>query len=234
MPKVTYPAPAGPLPGYLAMPSTEGPWPAVIVVQDVRGMTADVRRISDRLAAAGYLTLAPALYGRGLKIKCMIATMRTHFAGTGAAFDDIVAARDHLLADPDCTGKVGLVGFCMGAGFVLQLAPSGLFDATAPNYGLNPKNIEVLAQSCPVVASYGAKDRIARSGSAAELEDVLAKGGVPRDIKEYQNVGHSFMNDFGIPAPFNVIERIAGMEYSEPEAEDAWRRILAFFGEHLH
>jgi len=91
----------------------------------------------------------------------------------------------------------------------------------------------VLAESCPVVASYGAKDRIARSGSAAELEAVLAKGGVPRDVKEYQNVGHSFMNDFGIPAPFNVIERIAGMEYSEPEAEDAWRRILTFFGEHL-
>lgn len=233
MPKVTYPAPAGPLPGYLATPTTEGPWPAVIVVQDVRGMTADVRRVSDRLATAGYLTLAPALYGRGLKIKCMISTMRTHFAGAGTAFDDIVAARDHLLADPNCTGKVGLVGFCMGAGFVLQLAPRGLFDATAPNYGLNPKNIEVLAESCPVVASYGAKDRIVRTGSAAELEAVLARGGVARDIKEYPNVGHSFMNDLGIPAPFDVIERIAGMEYSEPEAEDAWRRMLAFFGEHL-
>lgn len=233
MPKVTYPAPAGPLPGYLATPTTEGPWPAVIVVQDVRGMTADVRRISNRLAAAGYLTLAPALYGRGLKIRCMISAIRTHFTGTGDSFDDIIAARDHLLADPNCTGKVGLVGFCMGAGFVLQLAPSGLFDATAPNYGLSPKNIEVLAESCPVVASYGAKDRIARSGSAAALEAVLAKGDVPRDIKEYLNVGHSFMNDFGIPAPFNVIERIAGMEYSEPEAEDAWRRILTFFGEHL-
>lgn len=233
MPKVTYPAPAGPLPGYLATPTTAGPWAAVIVVQDVRGMTADVRRVSDRLAAAGYLTLAPALYGRGLKIRCMISTMRTHFAGAGDAFDDIVAARDHLLADPNCTGKVGLVGFCMGAGFVLQLAPRGLFDATAPNYGLSPKNIEALTESCPVVASYGAKDRIVRRGSAAELEAVLARGAVPRDIKEYPNVGHSFMNDFGIPAPFTVVERIAGMEYSEPEAEDAWRRMLTFFGQHL-
>lgn len=233
MPKVSYPAPAGVLRGYLAVPPTDGPWPAVIVVQDVRGMTADLRRISDRLATAGYLTLAPALYSRGLRIKCMVSTIRTHFAGTGDSFDDIVAARDHLLADPRCTGKVGLVGFCMGAGFVLQLSPSGLFDASAPNYGLNPKNIDALAESCPVVASYGAKDRITRTGSAAELEAVLAKGGVARDIKEYENVGHAFMNDFGIPAPFTVIERLAAMSYSEPEAEDAWRRILTFFEEHL-
>lgn len=233
MPKVTYPAPAGPMSGYLAAPAGDGPWPAVIVVQDVRGMTADLRRISDRLAAAGYLTLAPALYGRGLKISCMIATIRAHFAGEGDAFADIVAAREHLVSDPNCTGKVGLVGFCMGAGFVLQLAPSGKFDATAPNYGVSPKNMEILAESCPVVASYGAKDRIARRGSAAQLEAALAAGGVARDIKEYENVGHSFMNDFGIPAPFDVIERLAGMAYSEPEAEDAWRRIMTFFGEHL-
>ncbi len=233
MPKVTYRAPAGELSGYLAVPSTEGPWPGVIVVQDVRGMTADLRRISDRLAAAGYLTLAPALYSRGLKIKCMISTVRAHFAEAGDSFDDIIAARTHLMADPRCTGKIGLVGFCMGAGFVLQLSPSGLFDASAPNYGLNPKNIDALAASCPVVASYGAKDRITRTGSAADLEAVLARGGVTRDIKEYQNVGHAFMNDFGIPAPFTVIERLAAMNYSEPEAEDAWRRILTFFGEHL-
>lgn len=233
MPKVTYPAPAGPMPGYLATPDGDGPWPAVIVVQDVRGMTADLRRISDRLAAAGYLTLAPALYGRGLKITCMISTIRAHFAGAGDSFDDIVAARDHLLADPNCTGKIGLIGFCMGAGFVLQLSPGKKFDATAPNYGVSPRNMEILAESCPVVASYGARDRIARPGSAAQLEAALAKGDVPRDIKEYENAAHGFMNEVAIPAPFRVIARLAGLEYSEPDAEDAWGRILTFFGEHL-
>jgi carboxymethylenebutenolidase len=82
------------------------------------------------------------------------------------------------------------------------------------------------------VASYGAKDRILH-GAAAELETLLAEGDVPRDIKEYPNVGHSFMNDWDTPGPVNIIERIAGMAYSAPEAEDAWQRILAFFGEHL-
>jgi carboxymethylenebutenolidase len=232
MPNITYPTTDGHMPGYLAIPDGVGPWPGIIVVQDVIGVTTDLKRITDRLAANGYLALAPALYGRSPKIKCMISTIRAHFTGRGAAYDDLVAARDHLIND-HCTGKVGLVGFCMGAGFCLQLAPRGLFDATAPNYGLMPSNIEPLRQSCPVVASFGANDRIVGRGTAAKLEAVLADGDVPRDIKEYPNAGHSFMNDWGIPGPVRVVENIARMAYSEPEAEDAWRRILTFFEEHL-
>lgn len=233
MPHITYPAPAGTLRGYLATPADEGPWPGVVVIQDVRGMTTDLRRISDRLAREGYLALAPDLYSRGFKPKCMIATIRAHFADTGDAYGDIVAARNHLLDDPRCNGRIGLIGFCMGAGFVLQLSPRGLFDAAASQYGLAPKNIDALARSCPVVASYGAKDRIVKQGSASALESSLAKGSVDRDIKEYPNVGHSFMNKSGIPAPFTVVERLAGFAYSAPEAEDAWRRTFAFFEKYL-
>jgi carboxymethylenebutenolidase len=233
MPNITYPTADGHMPGYLAIPDGAGPWPGIIVVQDVIGVTTDLKRITDRLSANGYLALAPALYGRSPKIKCMISTIRAHFTGRGAAYDDLVAARDHLIINDHCTGKVGLVGFCMGAGFCLQLAPRGLFDATAPNYGLMPNNIEPLRQSCPVVASFGANDRIVARGTAAKLEAVLADGDVPRDIKEYPNVGHSFMNDWGIPGPVRIIENIARMAYSDPEAEDAWRRILTFFKEHL-
>lgn len=233
MPNITYMAPAGALPGYLATPSGDGPWPGVVVVQDVRGMTADLRRISDRLAGEGYLALAPDLYGRGFKPRCMITTIRSHFADDGNAYDDITAARNHLLDDPRCNGRIGLIGFCMGAGFVLQLSPRGLFDVAAAQYGLAPKNIDALARSCPVVASYGAKDRIVKQGSASALEAVLAKGSVDRDIKEYPNVGHSFMNKSGIPAPFTIVETLAGFAYSAPEAEDAWQRTFAFFQKYL-
>ncbi|WP_458318295.1 dienelactone hydrolase family protein [Mycolicibacterium brisbanense] len=233
LPDISYPAPAGTLPGYLAVPTGEGPWPGVVVVQDVRGMTNDVRRISERLAGEGYLALAPDLYGRGFKPRCMIATIRAHFAGDGDAYDDIAAARSYLLDDPRCNGRIGLMGFCMGAGFVLQLSPRGLFDVAAAQYGLAPKNIDALTSSCPVVASYGAKDRIVKQGSAGALEAVLAKGSVDRDIKEYPNVGHSFMNKLGIPAPFTIVETLAGFAYSAPEAEDAWQRTFAFFEKYL-
>jgi carboxymethylenebutenolidase len=232
MPDISYATPAGYLPAYLAVPQGHGPWPGVVVVQDALGMTADLRRITDRFAANGYLALAPALYQRGHKIRCIINTFKSVSAGTGPAVDDLVAASEYLAHDRRCTGKVGSVGFCMGGGFCLVLAPRGVFDATAPNYGHFPADADLLSRSCPVVASYGAKDRTLR-GAAGKLEEVLAKANVPHDVKEYPNVGHSFMNDWGTSGPLRVVERIAGYAYSEPEAEDAWRRILAFFGDHL-
>ena len=79
-----------------------------------------------------------------------------------------------------------------------------------------------------MVASFRAKDRITAGGTAAKLDAVLARGEVPRDVKEYPHVGHSFMNNWGFPGPVRIVERIAGMAYSEPEAEDAWQRILTF------
>jgi carboxymethylenebutenolidase len=234
VPDITYPdATDGHLPAYLAVPDGAGPWPAVVVVQDVLGMTTDLRRITDRLAANGYLALAPALYSRGPKIRCMVSTMRAAVSGHGTAHDALIAARDHLIADDRCTGKVGLVGFCMGAGFCLQLAPRGLFDATAPNYGLLPRDLETLSQSCPVVASFGANDHIVARGTAAKLEKALARGQVSRDIKEYPNVGHSFMNDWRLPGPIRIVERAVGLAYSAPEAEDAWQRMITFLDKHL-
>lgn len=229
---ITYPAPAGPLPAYEARPTGSGPWPGVVIVHDAMGFSRDVKRITDRFADNGYLAITPALYHRGNRLLCVVRTVLAGRNGTGTAVDDLIAARDYLVADPQCTGKVGVIGFCMGGGFCLVLGPTGAFDASAPNYGEWPKDISAIPNSCPTVASYGAKDRML-PGAAAKLEDLLAKNDVPRDIKEYPNVGHSFMNQFPTPGPLKVIERVAGLEYSEPEAEDAWQRILTFFGEHL-
>lgn len=234
MPDITYPSADGRMPGYLAIPDGDGPWPGVVVIQDVLGLTSDLKRITDRFAAGGYLALAPALYdGHRPKITCVISTIRAHFTGRGAAYADLIAAREHLVTDHRCTGTVGLAGFCMGAGFCLQLAPSGLFEATAANYALLPKEVEKLRQSCPVVASFGAKDPIVDRGTAARLKAVLTDGHVPHDVKEYPAVGHSFMNDHAVPTPIRLVAGIAGMAYSQPEAEDAWQRILTFFAEHL-
>ncbi|MBV9514954.1 MAG: dienelactone hydrolase family protein [Mycobacteriaceae bacterium] len=233
MPDISYACPAGPLPGYQAVPVSHGPWPGVVVVHDALGMTADVRRITDRFASNGYLALAPALYRRGHKLHCVVSTFTSLRRGLGVAVDDLAAAREHLAADERCTGRVGIVGFCMGGGFCLLLATHGVFDAAAPNYGMMPADTDALRRACPVVASYGAMDRMLAPNTAATLKALLADGGVPHDVKEYPEVGHSFMNDFPTPSAVKIVERIAGLAYSEPEAEDAWRRILAFFDEHL-
>lgn len=228
----TFPAPAGPLPAYQARPTGEGPSPGVVIVHDAMGMTSDIKRITDRFADNGYLAITPALYHRGNRLRCVVRTLQAFRNGEGTAVDDLIAARDHLAADPGCTGKIGIIGFCMGGGFCLVLGPSGAFDASAPNYGEWPKDISAIVNSCPTVASYGAKDPMLK-GAAAKLEGILAAGNVPRDIKEYPNIGHSFMNDWDIPGPMKTIAGVAGMAYSRPEAEDAWQRIFAFFGEHL-
>ena len=90
-----------------------------------------------------------------------------------------------------------------------------------------PRDAErVLAGACPVVASYGRRDRALR-GAAQRLERVLTGHGVPHDVREYPDAGHSFVNrhDTG---PFAVLERVAGLSHHHPSAEDARARILRF------
>lgn len=232
MPGVTFPVPTGQLRGYLAVPLGDGPWPAVVVLQDAFGLNDDLRQQADRLATAGYLALAPDLYSWGPRLRCLRATFRALLSGSGRAFDDIDAARAWLAERGDCTGRVGVIGFCMGGGFALLCAPRYDFAAASVNYGQVPADAErLLAGSCPIVGSYGGKDRALR-GHAQRLEDALTALDVPRDVKEYPEARHSFLNRHNL-GPFTALARVAGAGYHHPSAEDAWRRILAFFGQHL-
>ena len=232
MPTTIIPAADGTsLKAYLAIPAEAGPHPGVVVIQDALGLTQAIREHVDRLASYGYLTVAPDLYTRGGMLKCVQATVRSLLSGQGQAYDDIESSRRWLLDRADCSGRAGVIGFCMGGGFALMTANRG-FDASAPNYGQLPKSLDTaFSGACPVVGSYGARDRMLK-GTAAKLEAALTERGIPHDVKEYPDAGHSFLERFPV-GPLAPVLRVAGMGYEAASADDAWRRIRAFFDEHL-
>lgn len=232
MPDLTYPGSSQELKAYLALPVGTGPWPGVVVIQDALGLSDDIREQADRLAAAGYLAVAPDLYsGRGLR--CVIATLQASRSGKGAAYEDIEAARRWLAGREDCTERIGIIGFCMGGGFALLSAPRFDFAAASVNYGEVPEDAaERLAGACPIVGSYGERDRT-MPGRADRLRRALDTLGVPHDVKEYPEAGHSFLNRIHVGPALNPVMRFLAFDYHHPSAEDAWRRILTFFGEHL-
>lgn len=226
--------PSGPIPAYMAVPVPEvsgpGPWPGVVVIHDAFGLKDDIRAFTDRFATAGYLAIAPDLYSRGNVIRCIRSAMLDMRRARGQSFDDIDAARVTLAERADCTGKIGVAGFCMGGGFAIIGASRG-FDVSAPYYGNLPSDMSILDEACPVVASFGGKDRMLR-GAAGTLDAALAERAIPHDIKEYPDATHGFANRKSLGA-LHVLTRVLGIRYDHDSAEDAWRRVLTFFAEHL-
>jgi carboxymethylenebutenolidase len=222
-----------PLRGYLASPAGTGPWPAVVMIHEIFGLDEVMRGHADRLAGFGYLTLAVDLFSAGSTARCLVATMTAMMRGRGRAFADISAAHDYLADSPECTGKIGVIGFCIGGGFALLTANNG-FDAAAVNYGQLPRHLdEAVAGACPIVGSYGGRDPSLR-GAARRLDAALDKAGVTHDVKEYAAASHAFLNDAEAgPRVLRPFLRVAGIGPESESAKDAWDRIERFFATHL-
>jgi carboxymethylenebutenolidase len=222
-------APDGPIDALLGVPQGKGPWPGVVVIHDAFGYGPDNERISQRIAQAGYLALTPNMYARGGRARCIPRVMRELMTKRGRALDDILAARDHLQSMPECSGQVGIAGFCMGGGFALIMSPKG-FGASAPFYGTPlPRSLsETLDGACPIVASFGGRDPLG-IGAANKLREVTAAKQITADIKTYPGAGHSFANEL----PAQPLLRVVGFGHNRAAADDAWSRVFAFFGEHL-
>jgi carboxymethylenebutenolidase len=232
MPEVSYPVPGGTAAGYLAVPSAPpGPWPAVVVIHEAFGLNDDIRAKADKFAAHGYLALAPDLFDGKSWIRCIRAAFRQLRAGQGPAFAALDAARAFLAARSDCTGKTGVIGFCLGGGFALLCAPREGFGVAAVNYGEVPKDAErVLAGACPIVGSFGGRDPMGTE-HPERLQRALAVLEVPHDIQVYPGSGHRFMTQAtGAGA---VLARLGKMSFQRADAADAWQRIFAFFAVYL-
>jgi carboxymethylenebutenolidase len=220
----------------LFLPAGGGPFPGVVVLHESFGLNDDIRRIARRFADAGYVALAPDLYSHGTRIVCLSRVMVDMVRrAVSREIADILAARDALARRDDVDAdRIAVAGFCQGGGFALIAGTHPGFRAAAVNYGDVPKDRSQLDGVCPVVASYGAKDRIFGRGTAERLERHLAALGVPGDVKTYDGVGHSFFSRADgwqgwlarVPTPLAV-------GYDEAAATDGWRRMLAFFDEHV-
>jgi carboxymethylenebutenolidase len=208
--------------GYLAMPEGSGPFPGVVVIHEAFGLNDHIRDVTRRFAGAGYGALAADLFTGRVRALCMARYMAGMLAGSvnRAGVDDLKAALTYLAKIPEVDPRrLGAIGFCMGGGFAIAWAcTDARLKAIAPFYGANPRPLEVVKRSCPVVGSYPARDFTAPGGRA--LDDALARFGIPHDIKIYPDARHSFFNN-DKPA------------YDPRAAEDSWRRVIGFFGQHL-
>jgi carboxymethylenebutenolidase len=220
----------------LFLPAGEGPHPGVVVLHESFGLNDDIRRIAARFAQAGYAALAPDLYSHGTRIVCLSRVMVDMLSGSAAReIGDIHAAREALAARPQVDpGRIAVAGFCQGGGFALVAGAQPGFSAAAVNYGTVPSDRSQLDGVCPVVASYGGRDRVIGRKMAEQLERHLGALGVPHDVKTYDRAGHSFFSQVdGLQGWLARVPTPMAVGYDEQAAEDGWRRMLGFFEEHV-
>src|SRR5206468_8584979 len=169
--------------------------PAVIVIHELFGLNDAIRRMTGRFADLGYVALAPDLYDAGSpRLLCIARTMLALRRKDGPAFADLEAARTWLAARPEVDPRrIGVVGFCLGGGFALLYAVRAPLRAAGVFYGDVPATADALRGVCPVVAGYGARDRLF-AGQGRRLETLLTELDVPHDVRLYPDAGHSYMS----------------------------------------
>ena len=215
---------------YIAVPQGPGPYPAVVLTHHRTGLDEFTRDRADRLAAAGYLTLAPDMFHRS-------ANSDDHDAKGKALTDagilaDIKAAVSYLEALPEADGdRLAILGYCMGARMAFMGAVTvpafkaavicycgGMFTAK----GDGPTAFERIKDiRCPVVGFFGREDTNPSPAQVAEIDAELSSHGIWHEFHIYDGAGHAFQ-------AYERPER-----YNEAAANHSWNRAFTFLAEHL-
>ncbi|HSS14901.1 MAG TPA: dienelactone hydrolase family protein [Rhizomicrobium sp.] len=224
--KVTVPSPAGTghIDCYLARPAAaKGKLPGILVIHENRGLNPYVKDVARRLAVAGYMALAPdgltSVGGysgddeNGAKLFSQVDRDKMR--------EDLAAAAVYLKNRPDCTGKIGAIGFCFGGGIVNYLAVRMGPDLAAgvPFYGAQPTAEDAAKIKAPINAQYGELDTRITGGWPA-FDAALTAAGVPHEGHIYAKANHGFHND-------------TTPRYDEAAAKEAWMHALAWFDKYV-
>jgi len=221
----TVPSPEGNgnIKGYLAKPANAaGKLPGVIVIHENRGLNPYIEDVARRFAVANFIAFAPdgltSVGGYPGDDEQGAAKFRQ--VNGPKMLEDFVAAANWLKARPDCTGRIGAVGFCFGGGIANMLAvrlPD--LGAAAPFYGRQPSAEDVAKIKAPIMAHYAGNDPGVDAGIPA-FEAALKANGKPYQIFVYEGTQHGFHND-------------TTPRYDEAAAKLAWQRTLDFFNKNL-
>lgn len=209
--------------GYLARPSGDGPFPAVIVIQEWWGLNDNIRWMADRLAGEGYLALAVDLYEGEVATdrEAAMKLLRASMDRTERLEENLRQARDYL-GSIGAT-RVGSIGWCFGGGWSLRAAAllGDRLHAAVMYYGrVMTEEGDLEPISAPILGFFGELDRGIPVESVRAFESAMSRIGKPVEIHVYPEADHAFANP-------------SGGRYNEPAATDAWSRTLAFFAQHL-
>jgi carboxymethylenebutenolidase len=217
---VTFPSNGRQVHGYLRKPDG-GSGPGLIVIQEWWGLDDHIAGIVDRLAGEGFVALAPDLFGGRLAHDTDEAGKMLAELPVDEAARDLAGAVDYLLADPDVTSKsLGVIGFCMGGGFVLQLAAQqgDRINAAVPFYGVGPAvPDQYRTVTAPIQGHYGEQDAMYPVAQARAQEQQIRDESAGSVEFFYYPAGHAFHNDK---------DRLG--TYKAELASTAWARAVAF------
>jgi carboxymethylenebutenolidase len=231
--EVKIPVRDGEMPAYRAMPATGGPFPVVLVVQEIFGVHEHIKDICRRFAKLGYLAVAPELYARQGDVSKMPDAQEI-FSKVVSKVPDAQVMAD-LDATADWAGKggrgdlkkLGITGFCWGGRIVwLYAAHNPQLKAGVAWYGrltgekstLQPQHpIDVAAKlKAPVLGLYGGADPGIPMESVEQMRQALKMAGKPSEIVVYPDTPHAFYADYR-------------PSYRKEAAQDAWKRLQAWF-----
>jgi len=214
---------SGTMRGYFARPANaSGKLPGIVVIHENRGLNPYIEDVARRLAVANFVAFAPDALtplggypGDEEKAVKMFATL-----DAGKRTEDLMTGANTLKARPECTGKIGAVGFCFGGGVANAMAvriPD--LAGAVPFYGAQPAAGDVAKIKAPLMIHYAGLDERINAGWPA-YETALKENKVRYEMFMYANTNHGFHND-------------TTPRYDEAAAKLAWQRTLDFFNKNV-